>query len=228
VFLLILIKISDDSTSTEARQEARSAQDPSKKIMASRMFDVKFPCDTQLTFGPLTFATGEDGDLKMLLPGPAPEHVTPTSSSASGRSYVGSYRCARNYICTAKIVRDIPVVTSIIRPLARASSSSTSASIPDSDSFDDYPEIGANAYGEPAKYDHFIYMVASNGDRKQHLQQISHHREIRGVQCPNTEWWLGSEPESRFQCCSGLGNYGNHPAHGARWLPSCCPSSERG
>jgi hypothetical protein len=165
VFLLILIKISDDSTSTEARQEARSAQDPSKKIMASRMFDVKFPCDTQLTFGPLTFATGEDGDLKMLLPGPAPEHVTPTSSSASGRSYVGSCRCARNYICTAKIVRGILVVTSIIRPLAGASSSSTSASTPDSDSFDDYPEIGANAYGEPAKYDHFIYMVASNGDR---------------------------------------------------------------
>jgi hypothetical protein len=29
-----------------------------------------------ITFGSLTFATGEDENLKMLLPGPAPEHLT--------------------------------------------------------------------------------------------------------------------------------------------------------
>jgi hypothetical protein len=165
VFLPILIKISDDSTLTDARQEGGSAQNSSKKAMASRTFDVKFPCGAQLTFGSLTFAAVKDGDLKMLPPRPTLEHLAPTSSSASGRSCVGSGHCAGNYICTTKIVWGIPVVTSIIRPLAGESSSSTSASTPDSDLSDDYPEIEANACEEPVKHDHFIYMVAPNGDR---------------------------------------------------------------
>jgi hypothetical protein len=53
-------KISDDETSTEARQEGGSAEDPSEKIMASWTFNVKFPYDTQFTFGSLMFAAGED------------------------------------------------------------------------------------------------------------------------------------------------------------------------
>jgi hypothetical protein len=61
--------------SPEARQKRGSTQDPSGKTMAPRLFDVKFPYGTHLTFGSLTFAIGEDGDLKMLPPGPAPEHV---------------------------------------------------------------------------------------------------------------------------------------------------------
>jgi hypothetical protein len=36
--------------------------------MAPRTFDVKFHCDTQLTFGSLTFGVEEDRDLKMLPP----------------------------------------------------------------------------------------------------------------------------------------------------------------
>jgi hypothetical protein len=56
-------------------------------------------------------------------------------------------------------------VTSILRSLAGASNSSTSTSTPDSDSSNDYPEIGANTCGEPAKDDRFIYMVALNGDQ---------------------------------------------------------------
>jgi hypothetical protein len=56
-------------------------------------------------------------------------------------------------------------VTSTLRPLVRASCSSTSASTPDSDSADDYPEIRASACGEPVKDGHFIYKVVSNGDR---------------------------------------------------------------
>jgi hypothetical protein len=39
------------------------------------------------------------------------------------------------------------------------------ASTSDSDSVDDYQEIGANPCGEPVKDDRFIYMVALNGDR---------------------------------------------------------------
>jgi hypothetical protein len=55
-------KVSDDMMSTEMHQEGASAQNLSGKTMAQRTLDVKFPCGTQLTFGSLTFATGEDGD----------------------------------------------------------------------------------------------------------------------------------------------------------------------
>jgi hypothetical protein len=56
-------------------------------------------------------------------------------------------------------------VTSILRPLAGASSSSTSTSTPDPDSSDNYLEIGASACREPAEGCHLICMVALNGDR---------------------------------------------------------------
>jgi hypothetical protein len=151
--------------STEARQEGDSTQDSSGKTMAPRTFDVKFPCGTQLTFGSLTFAAGEDGDLRMLPPGLAPEHLALTSSSASSGSCSGSDFCARGYIRTAKIVQGIPVVTSILRPLAGALSSSSSASTLDPDSSDDYPEIGASACGKFADGGRLICMVAPNGDR---------------------------------------------------------------
>jgi hypothetical protein len=133
--------------------------------MASRTFEVKFSCGTQLTFGSLIFATGENKELKMLPLGPAPGHLALMSSLASGRSCVGPGHCAGSYIRTAKIIRGIPVVTSTLRPLVGASGSSTSASTPDLDSADDYPEIGASACREPTKDGRFTYMVASNGDR---------------------------------------------------------------
>jgi hypothetical protein len=84
--------------------------------MSPRTFDVKFPCDTQLTFRSLTFAAEEDGELKMLSLGPAPEHLTLASSAASGGSCSGSDPNAGSYsyIQTTKIVRGIPVVTSIL------------------------------------------------------------------------------------------------------------------
>jgi hypothetical protein len=133
--------------------------------MASRTFDVKFPCGTQLTFKSLIFAVGENGKLKMLPPGPAPGYLALTSSSASARSCAGSGHCVGSYICTTKIIWGISVVMSILRLLAGASSSSTSTSTLDSDSSDEYLEIGASACGEPVKDGHFIYMVAPNGDR---------------------------------------------------------------
>jgi hypothetical protein len=134
-------------TSTEACQVGGSAQDPSGKTMAPWTFDVKFPHITQLTFGSLTFAVGEDGDLKMLPPGPASKHLALASSSVSGNSSSGSDPCAGIYVSTAKIVRGIPVVTSILQRLVGASSSSSSALTPDLDSSDDYPEIRASACG---------------------------------------------------------------------------------
>jgi hypothetical protein len=56
-------------------------------------------------------------------------------------------------------------VTSILRPLAGASSSSTSASTSDPYSSDNYPEIGASACEEPLEGCRLICMVAPNGDR---------------------------------------------------------------
>jgi hypothetical protein len=140
--------------------------------MSPWTFGVRFPYGTQLTFGSLTFAAGEGRDLKMLPPGPAPEHLALASSSASDGSCSGSDPCAGSYIPVVTsilrplvLVRGIPVVTSILWPLVRTSSSSSSASTPDSDLSNDYPEIGASAYGEPTEGGHIICMVAPNGDR---------------------------------------------------------------
>jgi hypothetical protein len=127
-------------------------------------FNVKFPHDTQLTFGSLTFNIGEDGDLKMLPLGLAPEHLALASSSASGGSCSGLDPCAGIYIRTTRIIRSIPAMTSTLRPLVGASSSFLSAPTPNIDSSDDYSEIEANACGEPAEGSHLICMVASNGD----------------------------------------------------------------
>jgi hypothetical protein len=112
--------------------------------MSPWSFDVKFPRDTQFTFESLTFVAGEDGDLKMLPPGTALEHPAPTPSSTSGGSCSGSDPFVGLYIRTAKLVRDIPIVTSTIWPFIGVSSLSSSASSPDRDSSSDYPEIGAS------------------------------------------------------------------------------------
>jgi hypothetical protein len=82
--------------------------------MSPGTLDVKFPCGTQLTFRSLTFAVGEDGDMKILPLGPAPECLALTSSSTSSGSCSGLNLCAESYIRTAKIVRGIPVVTFIL------------------------------------------------------------------------------------------------------------------
>jgi hypothetical protein len=116
------------------------------------------------TFGSLTFATGEDEDLKMLPSGPTQEHLALASLSASDRSCSGSDPCVGSYIHTAKIVRGIPLVTSIFRPLTGASSSSSSASTPDPDSSDDYPEIGVSVCGKLTEGGRLICIMAPNGD----------------------------------------------------------------
>jgi hypothetical protein len=101
----------------------------------------------------------------MLPPGPAPEHLTLASLSTLGGSCSGSDPYAESYICTAKIVRGIPVVTSILWSLVGVLSSSLLASTPDPDSSDDYPQNGASSCGELAEADRLICMVASNCDR---------------------------------------------------------------
>jgi hypothetical protein len=98
-------------------------------------------------------------------PGLAPEHPTPAPSSTSGSTCSDLDPFAGLYIRTTKLVRDIPIVTSTLRTFTGASSSSSSALSPSRDSFDDYPEIGASAYGNSAKDNCLILMVAPNENR---------------------------------------------------------------
>jgi hypothetical protein len=97
--------------------------------------------------------------------GPAPKHPTLAPSSMPGGSCSGLDPCAELYINTAKLIRGIPVMTSILRPPVGASSSSSSASTPDQDSSDDCPEIGTNACAEPVEGSLLILMVAPNADQ---------------------------------------------------------------
>jgi hypothetical protein len=97
--------------------------------MAPWTFDVKFPRGTQFTFGSLTFAAGEDGDLGMLPTGSAPECLAliygqapsfPAATSTSGSAYSGLDPCERHHICTVKLIQGILIVTSILRPSGKA------------------------------------------------------------------------------------------------------------
>jgi hypothetical protein len=67
------------------------------------------------------------------------------------------------YICTAKFVRGIPIMTSTLQPSAEASSSSSSTTSPDQDSADDYPEIGGSTYWDSIEEGRLIIMVAPAG-----------------------------------------------------------------
>jgi hypothetical protein len=128
-------------------------------------FDMKFPLGTQFTFRSLTFAVGEDKDLKMLPPGPTPEHPTPAPSSTLSGVCSSLDPFAGLYIHTVKLIRGISIVMSTLRSFIGAPSSSSSASSPNRDSSDDYPEIGVSACGNSAEDNHLILMVAPNGDQ---------------------------------------------------------------
>jgi hypothetical protein len=153
--------------------------------MAPWTYGVKFSLDTQFTFGSLMFAAREDGELKMLPPLPAPECHTPadghapwslTTSSTSGGACSGLDPFAGLYIRIAKIVWGIPIVTSTLGPLDRASSSSSSVASPDPDSSHDYPRNqdkcmrGLRRGGSP-----HLHGGPERGSVAQQLQQISHH-----------------------------------------------------
>jgi hypothetical protein len=130
--------------------------------MAPLTFDIKFPRGTEFTFGSLTFAVREDGDLRMLPSGETAEHIAP--SSASSETQAESDLFDGLYVRTVKLIRGIPVVTTILRPCAGAASSSPLALSSDQGSSEDYPEIGVNTYESSASTSRLICMVAPNED----------------------------------------------------------------
>jgi hypothetical protein len=134
--------------------------------MAPWTFNIKFPRGTEFTFGSLTFAAGEDGDLRMLPPGETTEHIAP--SSASSETQAESDLFDWPYIRMVKLVRGISVVMTILRPCARASSSSSSALSSDQGSSEDYPEIGVSTYESSASISRLICMVVPNEDQPRH------------------------------------------------------------
>jgi hypothetical protein len=134
--------------------------------MASWTFDIKFPRGTEFTFGSLTFAAGEDGDLQMLPLGEAAEHTAP--SSASSETQAESDLFDGLYIRMVKLIRGIPVVTTILWSCAEAASSSPSAQSSDQGSSKNYPEIGVNTCESFTSTNRLICMVAPNEDQPRH------------------------------------------------------------
>jgi hypothetical protein len=134
--------------------------------MAPWTFDIKFPRGTEFTFGSLTFAAGEDGDIRMLHPGEAAEHIAP--SSASSETQAESDLFDGPYIRTVKLIRGIPVVKTILRPCAGAASSSPSTLSSDQGSYENYPEIRVNTCESFASTSRLICMVALNEDQPHH------------------------------------------------------------
>jgi hypothetical protein len=134
--------------------------------MSPWTFDIKFPRGTEFTFGSLTFAAGEDGDLRMLPPSEAAEHIAP--SSASSETQAESDLFDGSYIRTVKLVRGIPVVTTILRPCVGAASSSPSALSSDQGSSEDYLEIGVNTCESSVSTSRLICMVAPKEDQPRH------------------------------------------------------------
>jgi hypothetical protein len=93
----------------------------------------------------------------MLPPDEATEHTAPSSASSGTQAdsdfFDGLY---------------IPVVTTILRPCAGASSSSSSALSSDQGSSEDYPEIGVSTCGSSADISRLNFMVAPNEDQLRH------------------------------------------------------------
>jgi hypothetical protein len=134
--------------------------------MAPWTFDIQFPRGTEFTFRSLTFTAGEDGDLRILPLGEAAERIAP--SSASSETQAESDLFDGSYIRMVKLIRGIPVMTTILRPCVGAASSSPSALSSDQGSSENYPKIGVNTCESSAITSRLNCMVAPNEDQPRH------------------------------------------------------------
>jgi hypothetical protein len=137
--------------------------------MAPCTFNIKFPYDTQFTFGSLMFAAGEDENLELLTQGPTPKCLTSVYeqapyllmiSSTSGSACSGLNPYVGPYNRTAKTTQGIPIGAPIFQPSAGTSSSSSSVASPGQESSYDYPKIGGSTCWNSANEGHPIIMVA--------------------------------------------------------------------
>jgi hypothetical protein len=140
-------------------------------------FNIKFPRGTEFTFGSLTFAAGEDRDLRMLPPGEAAEHIAP--SSASSETQAESDLFDGSYVRTVKLIRGIPVVTTILRPCVGAVSSSKIGPILRSRvirklSRDRGQHLRKLREHQPPH----LYGGPKGRSALPQLQRVSHHREV--------------------------------------------------
>jgi hypothetical protein len=102
----------------------------------------------------------------MLPPGEATEHTATLSASSETQADSDLFDGA--YIRKVKLVRGIPVVTTILRPCTGASSSSSSTLSSDQGSSKDYPEIRVSTCGSSADISRLIFMVAPNEYQPRH------------------------------------------------------------
>jgi hypothetical protein len=129
--------------------------------------------------------------------GLAPERLTPVYEQApclpaisftTGGAYSGLDSYAGLHIRTVKLIRGIPIVTSILQPSARVSSLPSLAASPDQDSADDYPEIGGSTCGDLTEEGRLIVMVALTGGPSQHSSSRYHtidRSEASNAQTPD-------------------------------------------
>jgi hypothetical protein len=120
----ILSKISDDDMSIEACLEGGSVQDPSRWLIASWTFIIKFPYDTQFIFESLMFAVREDGNLELLTRGPILRHPAPVyekspyypaDPSTSGRACSGLNPYTRMYYLSVMTSQGLLIRTPIFQ-----------------------------------------------------------------------------------------------------------------
>jgi hypothetical protein len=159
----------DDEMSTEARQEERSAQRSVRKdhdtMNVRRQVLLRHPVHLQVID---VYCRGRWKSLDAAS-GPAPERLAPTYgqapcfpiiSSTTGGVYSGLDPYTWQHIRIVKLVQGILIVTSILQPSTETSNSSSSATSPNNDSADDYPEIGGSTYEDPVEESRLIVMVA--------------------------------------------------------------------
>jgi hypothetical protein len=164
-------------------------------------------CSHLIVWFYVTFAPGKDVNLKMLPPGPAPEHLTSiygqapyflVISSTTGSVCSGLDLCAGLHIRTVKLVWGIPIVMSILQPSARASSSSSSTASHEQDSADDYPEIKERTCGDPIEEGRLIIMVAPAGGSSQNSSSrypTIERSEVSDARTPNDRMIRNLNPD---------------------------------
>jgi hypothetical protein len=115
------------------------------------------------------FAIREDGNLKLLTRGPAPNHLASVygqtsyhmgSSFTSGGVYSGLNPYTWSYHRAAKTTQGLLIGAHIFQPSAGTSGSSASGASPDHDSTDDYPEIRGSTYWISTEEGRLVIMVA--------------------------------------------------------------------